>query len=109
MPDLAQALGYEVANSLGFIDQNSEVSLEGTGFPIGGASAPVVPVMMFFPIGTQVRDFAMRGQKDYFDTTDVTPNPYESWSVKPNYDRRYTVLPTPAIGLTGVKEIDDIT
>lgn len=45
------------------------------------------------------KDFAMRNAGAYFRNLEVTPDQFESAKIDYNYPRRYTVLPTPKIGL----------
>lgn len=109
-----ERLGYEVANVSGTLCQCPENIREFTpgqhGYPIPPFNRRVdSPPYVYLPDNPAVsqKRFQMRNAGNVFMNTPTTPNPYTTEKVEPNYDRRYTVIPTPAIGLYAVTVFDD--
>ncbi len=109
---LAQQEGYLLANVSGELCQcpNNITRLEG-GYGIAPFNPDVrVAANYYLPSIPELEQkaFAMKNARNAFRNLEVTPNPFTAASVKPETERRYTVLPTPAIGLLGVTKYNEL-
>jgi hypothetical protein len=105
---LDEQLGYELADISGYQCQCTENAtvINGPRTLFLNPSGQV-PVVMYYETDQTVTGISMQTDR-WFNSPDVTPNPYETRRVEPNYDRRYTVIPVPEMGLFGVTMFDDL-
>jgi hypothetical protein len=101
-----ELLGYRVATNEGVQHQEPGVTTDVIrGNPIGyNPQLGVLGQMLVLPVNPDLEQkrFQMRNAANAYVTLDVTPNHQPSYAIKPNYNRRYVVVPTPQIGLYGV-------